>query len=132
MDWWVWLGLGIVAFFLLRKPFRQFRMGQHMSRMATVFEEIEATRHRNPIGAGGDIDSLPIDRKVRALAVLREGASYLNAFPRHVVTRELVKNALLAEQMGRSGRAVAINNLIDCLAAEGVALHPDEFMKSYV
>jgi len=106
-------------------------MGQHLSRMATVFEEIEWMLHLKPSETVAGVDSLPVDRRVRAIAVLNAGTDYLGAFPRHVVTRELVKNALLAQRMGRTSRVVAIHLLIESLVTKGVALDPDEFVKSY-
>lgn len=99
--------------------------------MTNIFEEIERTRHTMFIGAGGGIDSLPLARQRHAKAILEEGITYLKRYPRHEVTRELAKNAVLAERMGRHLRTIAIARLTEALIDMGVALDMDTFMQSY-
>ncbi len=125
------LGVGLFGYFTVRRPLRQFRMGQHLTRMTNIIEAMERTRHAMPIGAGGGIDSLPVDAQRRADAVFDKGLGFLRSYPRHEVTRELVKNARLADAMGRSTRVLAINRLIESLSQSGVALGLDDFAKSY-
>lgn len=125
------LGALALGLMLLREPIRQFRMGQHLARMTSVFEEVERTRSTMPIGAGGGIDSLPLARQAQANTEFEQALAYLKIYPRHEVTRELVKNAQLAERMGRPIRVVAIGRLIEILVQAGVALDMDDFMKSY-
>jgi hypothetical protein len=127
----VCVGIGTVGYFLLRGPAKQVKMGQHLTRMTNVFEEIERTRHTMFIGAGGGIDSLGPARQRRAETVLEQGIAYLKKYPRHEVTRELAKNALLAERMGRPLRVVAIERLTAALIDMDVALGMEEFMRSY-
>jgi hypothetical protein len=99
--------------------------------MTNIYEEIEMTRHTMPIGAGGGIDSLPLSRQMQADAIFGQGIAYLKTYPRHEVTRELAKNAVLAERMGRPVRAIAIAHLLEALVEKNIALGMDEFMKSY-
>ena len=127
----VCVGVGALAYFFLRGPGKQIKMGSHLTRMTNIFEEIERTRHTMFIGAGGGIDSLPPARQRQAETIFEHGMAYLKTYARHEVTRELVKNALLAERMGRPMRAVAIERLAGHLTRNGVALELDEFMKSY-
>lgn len=125
------LGALVLGLMLFGQPIRQFRMGQHLARITSVFEEVERTRSTMPIGAGGGIDSLPLARQARANTEFEQALAYLKIYPRHEVTRELVKNAQLAERMGRPIRVVAIGRLIETLVQKGVALDIDDFMKSY-
>jgi hypothetical protein len=106
-------------------------MGMHLTRMTTVMEEIELTRITRPIGAGGGLDSLPRPRQIEALATFENGMSFLKGFPRHEVTRELLKNAIMAQNMGRVSREVAIGMLLKHLTNAQIALPVDEFMLSY-
>jgi hypothetical protein len=124
-------GLCALGYFLFRGPAKQLKMGRHLTRMTNVFEEIERTRHTMYIGAGGGVDSLPPGRQRQANMVFEQGVSYLKTYPRHEVTRELVKNAVLAERMGKPFRVIAIGRLVEALTDMGVALEMDEFMKSY-
>ncbi|MBA4747748.1 MAG: hypothetical protein H2056_03430 [Sphingopyxis sp.] len=120
-----------LGFVLLRGPVKQMRMGNHLTRMTNILEEVEATRHILPIGAGGGIDSLPLSRQVEAERIFQEGIAYLKSFPRHEVTKALAKNAVLAERMGRQIRYIAIGRLLDMLEQSGVALSGQDFAKSY-
>lgn len=123
--------VGVFGYFMLRGPAKQFKMGQHLTQMTNIFEEMELTRRTMFIGAGGGIDSLPPARQRQAESIFEQGIAYLGAYPRHEVTRELVKNALLAEQTGRPLRVGAIHRLLEFLVGEGVALDTENFMRSY-
>lgn len=125
------VGVAVLAVLFLRGPMKQIKMGQHLTRMTNIFEELERTRHTMPIGAGGGIDSLPLARQRQAEAIFQQGVAHLKSYPRHEVTRELVKNAILAERMGRHTRAIAIQRLIEALTRMDVALEASEFTKSY-
>ena len=127
----VCVGVGTVGYFLLRGPGKQIKMGLHLTEMTNILEEVERTRYTMHIGAGGGIDSLPLARQRQAEVIFEQGVAYLKSYPRHEVTRELVKNSILAERMGRPIRAVAIQRLIEALTRMDVALEMDEFMKSY-
>lgn len=124
-------GSGLLAWGLLKRPIRQIRMGLHLTAMTNIVEEMELTRQTMPIGAGGGVDSLPLGRQRQADRILDRGMSFMRNYPRHVVTRELVKNAALADRLGRSGRAFAISRLIEILESSGIALGLDDFAKSY-
>lgn len=127
----VCVGVGVLGYFVFGGPAKQVRMGQHLTRMTNVFEEIERTRHTMQIGAGGGIDSLSPARQRAAEAIFESGVAHLKCFPRHEVTRELAKNAILAERMGRPLRVHAIHRLIDALVRMDVALDVEDFKRSY-
>lgn len=131
MSLWICVGVTALGFVLLRGPIKQFRMGQHLTRMTNVFEQMEQTRYTMPIGAGGGIDSLSPASQRHAEAIFEDGVSYLKRYPRHEVTRELMKNAVLAQRMGRPLRATAIERLIEALTRADVALEVDAFLTSY-
>lgn len=131
----VW-GLGLFAVVVVGaimawKISKQVRLGLHLTRMTNIFEEVEQTRRTMPIGAGGGFDSLPPKRQLQADQELQQGLQYLRQFPRHEITRELAKNARLAENIGRSERYAAIANLLEWLVEKDAALNVDDFMKSY-
>lgn len=121
----------VVACLLMRGPIKKMRMGSHLTKMTNILEEVEATRTALPIGLGGGIDSLPLARQVEADRTFREAIAFLKGFPRHEVTEAVAKNALLAEQMGRHGRYIAIGRLLDVLVEADVALGANEFAQSY-
>ncbi len=73
------------------------------------------------------MDSLPFKRQVD----FERDKAALAKWPRHEVTRELCKNYLLNEKIGRIDRMKAIDCLIEILIDEGLALPMDDFAKSY-
>ena len=99
--------------------------------MTNIFEDMERTRHTMPIGAGGGIDSLPPARRREAETQFEQGMAYLRSFPRHEITRELLKNAILNQRLGRPLRVIAIDRLMGVLIGEGVALDAATFNESY-
>lgn len=125
------LGVGILGFFLLRTPGKQIRMGQHLTRMTNIFEEIQRTQSGFPADSGTGINRLPSGRQKQARLEFEDGVQFLKGYPRHEVTRELVKNALLAEQMGRPVRYAAIGHLLETLTEIDVALDVETFLQSY-
>lgn len=125
------LGVGVLGFLLLRTPGKQIRMGQHLTRMTNIFEEVRRQQPVFPAAGGMGINSLPSEKQMKARLVFEDGVRYLKSYPRHEVTRELVKNALLAEQMGRPVRYAAIGDLLETLTEIDVALDMETFLQSY-
>ena len=115
----------------LRRPWRDLWLGIHLARMTTVLEEIERTRHTMPIGAGGGVDSLPLNRQKQAEGIFANGLVFMRRIPRHEVTAALTKNAILAAHLGRQERIEAISKLLDILIKHDVALNEEDFLKSY-
>lgn len=120
MTWWIvaavvaavlWFGIG-------KRIWGEFTLGAHLVRMTNVFEQMLADAPNNQLR--------PEDR-----AVMEQGIAYMRSLPRHVVTRELLKNSMVAENLGRDRRVVAMGVLFDLLVKEGVALGGSEFTSSY-
>lgn len=130
MDiWFVCAACAVVAYFVLRGPWKQYRLGVHLTRMTNVFEGgalVGQMLGRQPTGIHGSTVS-----QRDADAILAAGMAYVAAYPRHVITRELVKNSLLAERTGRVSRALAIDLLFQALVEEGLALDTETFLRSY-
>ena len=124
--------VGVLGFFLLRGPVRAILMGIHLTKLTNIVETIKATRYTMPIGAGGGVDSLPRAAQLAAEAQFERSLAVLRTHPRHEVTKALVKNAVLANQMGKSLRVTAINRLLDILVGENVAMEMTDFSKSYL
>jgi len=129
--WFVVALIAAVGFFAFKPAWRQFVLGQRLSNLTSIVETIEGTRATMPIGRGGGIDSLPPAQADAAARAFERGIVELRKVPRHVITRELLKNALLADRMGRPARRTAIERLLQALVSEGVALGQEEFLASY-
>lgn len=131
---WVFLAaLAAVTFWLIagRRLWREYRLGVHLARMTNVFEQIEQTRLRMPVGMGGGIDSLSSTEQSRAVGTLEDGVQYLRRFPRHEVTTALLRNAKIAASLDRTIRLRGMDRLLDFLIEREVAINFDEFAASY-
>lgn len=131
MTFWIVLALGAVAFFVLRPAYKQYRFGVELAKLTSIVERIEGTRLYMPIGSGGGFDSLPGGEGVAALLAFERGIEHVQRFPRHEVTKALVKNAIVASSFGRTDRVQAIDRLITILIERNVALPMDDFNRSY-
>ena len=110
---------------------KQIALGNHLTKLTNVFEEIENTRASMPIGSGGGVDSLPTARQAKVVSELEERMKALSSHPRHVITRELVKNMIISRQFGRGLRLSAQERLMKVLVSNDIALTADEFNRSY-
>ena len=128
---WIIVAVAVVGIVVLRPIYKQYRFGVELTKLTNIVERIEGTRLYMPPGSGGGFDSLPGGEGVEALIAFERGVEYLRRSPRHEVTRELVKNARLASNLGRPGRVDAILRLLGILQERDVALNADEFLRSY-
>ena len=108
--------------------FRDIAFGRLLTRMTNVMVEMEESRVRLPIGAGGGLDSLPIRRQ----SEFQQDVERIAKWPRHEVTRELSKNYILNQKLGRRDRMEAIGRLLELLINANLALPWDEFELSYL
>lgn len=131
MAIWITLAIAALAFVALRPAYKQYRFGLELTKLTNIVERIEGTNLYMPIGSSGGFDSLPGGDGIAAMIAFERGVEFLRRHPRHEVTRELAKNAILASQLGRTGRVDAIGRLVDILAERGIALPADEFVRSY-
>lgn len=123
MFWWT-VGAGVAGLLWLvvgRHWWRDYKLGVHLARLTTLFERINRL---GPIHAPSQITA----REKEAAQV---SIAFLRAFPRHVITRELLKNSIVAHNFGRSHRVAAIGTLMEALVEEDVALDAEEFVRSY-
>ena len=104
-----------------RRWWRDYKLGVHLTRLTTFFERVN--------GYGVLYAASQITEQEKDVA--RVSMAFLRQFPRHVITRELLKNSIVAQSFGRSGRVAAISTLMEALVEEGVALDADEFVRSY-
>ena len=111
--------------------FSQMAMGNHLTKLTNIVEEIENTRRTMYAGAGGGIDSLPEPRRSAVAKEIEERITRLQKQPRHLVTRVMVGNMLISNRLGRPLRLVAQERLLQMLIDCGAALNMDDFEKSY-
>ncbi|WCP11787.1 hypothetical protein sphantq_00172 [Sphingobium sp. AntQ-1] len=128
MNWLMFTGMIVIGTVLLRGPIRQIRLGMHLTKMTSVMEKIELSRYTLPVGMGGGVDSLSVPEQYEANKIFDSGVSFLRKFPKHEVTKALIKNAIVADKLDRPIRYVAINNLIGNLVDGGVAISIEDFM----
>ncbi|NBB52268.1 hypothetical protein GVN24_28710 [Rhizobium sp. CRIBSB] len=121
MTWWIvaavvaavlWFGVG-------KRIWAEFTLGSHLVRMTNAYERALAS---------GDPSYRP---SLEDGLALERGIAYLRTLPRHVVTRELLKNTVVAANLGREQRVAAMRLLFVTLVDEGVALRAGEFAASY-
>jgi hypothetical protein len=117
MVWLVALVVAVAAVVLLRPAYGQFKLGIHLTKVTNLMEQALACQRAGT-------PPPPVHLMTTSLDALR-------AYPRHVITRELIKNSLLALQMGRPERANSIGIVLEMLVEEGVALDAEAFAQSY-
>ena len=117
MVWLIVLGAAIAAVVLLRPAYGQFKLGMHLTKVTNLMEQALASQRTGT-------PPPPVKHMTDSLDVLR-------TYPRHVITRELIKNSVLALQMGRPERANLIGIVLEMLVEEGVALDAEAFAQSY-
>lgn len=117
MTWWIVLAIAVAVFLLLRPIYGKFRLGIHLTKITKLMEQALASQRAGT-------PPPPVQLMSDSLDVLR-------SYPRHVITRELIKNAHLALQMGRPERANSIGIVLEMLVEEGVALNAEAFAQSY-
>ena len=132
MVWVLGALLTIAIAIILRPILKQVSFGKHLTKMTSIVEEIEGQAALAAAQQGTKLDELPPYQAAYAKIRIRRELGPLQRVPRHVVTRELIKNALLVERLGLYGRLSAIERLLDILIEEGVAMPMDEFKRSYL
>lgn len=108
------------------------KLGIVLTKFTNFFEEMERTRATAFIGAGGGIDSLPLARQQEVMRNMDGWIATLRKHPRHVITREMMKNMIVSKNAGRDVRMNAQARLLDKLVEMDIALGHEEFEKSYL
>lgn len=106
-----------------------FKAGRAMTKMVSLFEEVERHRKTREEGYGSH---LPEARQVQIEQELEQSMEFLRRFPRHIVTENLIKNIRIASKFGDNERIEATSKIGDILIEEGVALDLDTFEKSFM
>lgn len=109
----------------------QLILGNAIRNLTTLFEELEATKITMYIGAGGGLDSLPIRRQKELETKLPKWLATLRSHPRHLITKELIKNMHVCQKFNHPTRLSAQGKLLEMLISEKIALGLDEFLESY-
>ncbi|MBD9417530.1 hypothetical protein IB234_23440 [Pseudomonas sp. PDM16] len=106
------------------------KLGYYLTKLTNIEEELwpNAT---SPIGANGGIDALPVWRQQQVRHQIPDLLFKLNRYPRHEVTKALLKNMQMAQGLGRTHRLHAMASLMDKLIKNGLALDPDVFFESF-
>ena len=108
-----------------------FQLGRALTKLTNFYEEVGLRKATAPIGCTGFEHYTESQREALGqwsnamLAVLRK-------HPRHVVTRELLKNMRLSERLGRTARFQAQAELLSALVSDGVAVDLNTFEASYL
>lgn len=111
--------------------FLEIRLGNALTQLTNMYEEIEATRSTHFVGAGGGFDSLPLRRQAELESRIPKWLKLIEQVPRHKVTFALVKNAQISERNGRQERFRAQEKLLDWLIEQNLAMDIETFLKSY-
>lgn len=102
--------------------------GSALTKLTDVFVEIEMTRSRSFIGAGGGYDSLPARRRAVIDTKLPKWLGTLRQRPPGEVTREVLKNMHVVQRAGNGLRVQAQARMLETLVIEGIAQDPDDFL----
>lgn len=110
------------AFLLFRPIYRQMVLGHHLTRLTNLMEQAEANRL-----IGVDLESLPLAQQQAMEADFERGVTVFRQYPPMLITRELLKNSVVAKGLGRELRERSIHKLIEALAQVGVAMRIQDF-----
>ena len=127
----VCLALGLVGLFVVWPMYRKYRFGVLLADMTSIVERGDGIQaYLGPEAVGADY-GFPSSQGIADMVAFERGLAALSRKPRHVVTRELVKNSQVAEAFGRPGRVAAMGLLLEILISRGIALGAEDFLKSY-
>lgn len=120
----VGVGLTLVALFVLRPIYREYMLGHHLTRLTSIIEQAEQNRL-----IGVTPEDMPFRQRFLINEEWEKGLSVFRRYPPVRITRELLKNSLIAQSLGRSFREQAIMKLIERLTQEGIALDMRDFAR---
>lgn len=114
--------IAVAAFFFLRPIYQQIVLGNHLTRVTNVYEQLAANE---AIGQG--FDSLPQHRQDELEREFDRSAAVFSRYPPSLITRELLKNSIVAKGLGMEARSISILKLIEMLAGSGLAMRLADF-----
>jgi hypothetical protein len=117
---------------------KQYLLGRHLTKLVNVFEAVATyegvvatsvctINHEQP----ESYRHLPLSIQVQIRLELPKRIPALRIHPRHVITRELIKNTIITQSMRRDFRVLAYSHLFDYLLERDIALDIDTFNASY-
>lgn len=124
----LWVCAGIVAVLAWRAVAKARGLSWNLTKITTLIETANASVQHIRSYKG---EHAAFAEETRIELELQLRLARLRAYPRHEVTRELVKNGIVANSMGRLARIDAMERLWRMLVAEGIALDRDDFLRSY-
>lgn len=108
------------------------KMGNTITKLTNLFEEMRGSHNYHFIGGGGGIDSLPEPRRNYYEKNLEKWLNILKKHPRHKITQTVIQNIKMSQSSNRVERIEAQTELLDFLVDEGLALNLEDFEKSYL
>ncbi|RZJ45944.1 MAG: hypothetical protein EON86_00350 [Brevundimonas sp.] len=113
----VGVGLTLVALFVLRPMYREYILGHHLTRLTSIIEQREQNRL-----IGVTPEAMPQRQRFLLNEEWEKGIEVFRRYAPLRITRELLKNSIIANASGRSFREQAIYQLIEELSRDGIAL----------
>lgn len=113
----VGVGLTLVALFVLRPIYREYMLGHHLTRLTSIIEQAEQNRL-----IGVRPEDMPFRQRYLINQEWERGIAVFRRYAPVRITRELLKNSIIANASGRSFREQAIYHLIEELSRDGIAL----------
>jgi len=113
----VGVGLTLVALFVLRPIYREYMLGHHLTRLTSIVEQAEQNRL-----IGVSPEDMPFRQRFLINQEWDKGVAVFRRYAPVRITRELLKNSIIANASGRSFREQAIYQLIEELSRDGIAL----------
>ncbi len=109
--------LTLAVLFVLRPLYQEYMLGHHLTRLTSIIEQ----REQNLL-IGASPEAMPFRQRFLIDREWEKGIAVFRRYPPTRITRELLKNSLLARASGRLFREQAIYRLLDSLSEEGIAL----------
>lgn len=120
----VGVGLTLVALFVLRPIYREYMLGYHLTRLTSIVEQAEQNRL-----IGVTPEDMPFRQRFLINEEWEKGIAVFRRYSPDRITRELLKNSIIAKRLGRTFREQAINLLIERLVQLGVATDIRDFSR---
>ena len=121
----VGIGLTLIVLFALRPIYRDYVLGQHLTRLTSIVEQAEQNRL-----IGIRPENIPHRQRFLINEQWEKGIAVFRRYAPARITRELLKNSLIAQASGRPFREQAIYQLIDDLSRDGIALDLISFQQA--
>lgn len=123
----VGVGLTLAVLFILRPIYREYVLGHHLTRLTSIVEQAEQNRL-----IGVTPEDMPFRQRFLINEEWEKGIAVFRRYAPVRITRELLKNSIIAKRLGRSFREQAIMLLIERLTEIGIATDLRDFSQEVV